>query len=254
MSVTTSAPRPTLATLDKLAELLQAFSPERPLWTLREISRHLGWDKATTHRFLTKLVDLSFLERDDGGNYSHGTLALELWARSMGASPMRQRLTQAMSAVARRTGLTTQAGFLDGTDVVIALSEEGTMLVNAAARLGARLPVHATAIGKAILAQFDDEEIVGLLPPELETFTDETVATHAKLLEEIARVRTTGVAHAWSELADGLDAVAIALPRSALSAPAAIGCAGPSAGAPLRRESVETALREAGADIRLTAA
>jgi DNA-binding IclR family transcriptional regulator len=247
---TETAPRPTLATLDKLVELLQAFSPERPVWSLNDLARQLRWDKATTHRFVTKLVELSFLERDEDGNYSHGTFALELWARSLGASPVRQRLTRAMRDIAARTGLTTQVGFLDGSQVVITLSEEGTMLVNAAARLGARLPVHATALGKVILAQLDDEEIGGLLPEELEPHTDQTIATRAQLLEEVAAVRDTGVAHAWSELAEGLDAVAVPLPRSVLGASAGIGCAGPSAGSPLRREVVETELREAAVELR----
>jgi DNA-binding IclR family transcriptional regulator len=244
-----TAPRPTLATLDKLVELLQAFSPERPVWPLNDLARHLRWDKATTHRFVTKLVELSFLERDEDGNYSHGTFALELWARSLGASPVRQRLTRAMRDIATRTGLTTQVGFLDGAEVVITLSEEGTMLVNAAARLGARLPLHATAIGKVVLAQLDDEEIGRVLPAKLEAHTDQTITTRARLLEEVAAVRDTGVAHAWSELAEGLDAVAVPLPRSVLGASAGIGCAGPSAGSPLRREVVETELREAAAEL-----
>jgi DNA-binding IclR family transcriptional regulator len=245
-----NAPRPTLATLDKLVELLKAFSPERPVWPLGELARHLEWDKATTYRFLTKLVELSFLELDEDGNYGHGTFALELWARSLGASPVRQRLTRAMGEIAARTGLTTQVGFLDGPQVVITLSEEGTMLVNAAASLGARLPVHATALGKVILAQLADDEISGLLTEELEPHTDQTITTRALLLQEVAAARDTGVAHAWSELAEGLDAVAVPLPRSVLGAIAGIGCAGPSAGSPLRREVVETELRQAAEELR----
>ena len=234
--------------------MLRVFSPERPSWTLREISAALGWDKATTLRFLAKLVELRFLERDEDGRYSYGTFALELWARSVGVSPVRQRVVRAMGTVARRTALTTQAGYLEGDEVVIALSEEGTMLINAAATLGARLPIHATAIGKAILAQLDDDAIASLLPPRLETFTERTIATRKQLLADIRTVRATGTAHAWSELADGLDAVAVVLGPAPFGLPAAIGCAGPSAGAPLRREIVEQALREASAEINVTVA
>src|SRR5262249_15068062 len=154
---------------------LNAFSPERPLWPLGDLARHLGWDKATTHRFVTKLVELSFLERDQDGNYGHGTFALELSARALGASPVPPRLTPGVGEGAAGAGLTTQVGSLDGSQVVITLSEEGTMLVNAAARLGARLPVHATAIGKVILAQLDDDEIRGILTEALEPHTDHTI-------------------------------------------------------------------------------
>jgi DNA-binding IclR family transcriptional regulator len=248
-----TAPRPTLATLDKLVELLDAFSPERPVWALNELASRLGWDKATTHRFVTKLVALSVLERDGAGSYSLGTFPLALSARSLGANPVRRRLRTAMRAIAARTGLTTQVGFLDGAEIVIALSEEGTMLVNAAARLGARLPVHATAIGTAVLAQLDDDDVAELVPEVLDVLTERTIATRPRLLAELAAVRASGVAHAWSELAEGLDAVAVPLPRAVLGAVAAIGCAGPSADAPLKRDIVETALRDAAADLRLFA-
>jgi DNA-binding IclR family transcriptional regulator len=253
VSAAETAPRPTLATLDKLVEMLDAFSSERPRWALNDLSRRLGWDKATTYRFVTKLVELGFLERDRDGSYGLGTFPLELSARALGANPVRQRLRTAMREIAARTGLTTQVGFLDGAEVVIAFSEEGTMLVNAAARLGARLPVHATAIGKAILAQFGEDEAAALVPEALDGLTARTIATRPQLLAEVAEVRASGIAHAWSELAEGLDAVAVPLPRAVLGTVAAIGCAGPSADAPLKRDVVQAALHDAAAELRLFA-
>lgn len=245
------SPRPTLSTLDKVADLLRAFVPERPKWKLQEVAVHLGWDKATTHRFLTKLVALKFLERDEEGNFSLGTFVLDLSALYMSATPIRRRLARVMEEVRDRTGLTTQAGYLDGNDLVIALSEEGNTLVKASATLGAHLPLHATAIGKAILSQLPASDVEVLLKDRLPAFTERSLTTRKRVLAEIAAVQDSGLAAASSELENGLDAIAVALPRSVFGVPAGLGCSGPSDGVAARREEAEAALRQAAADVRL---
>ena len=238
-----------LSTLDKTAELLRVFVPERPAWRLNELAAALGWDKATTLRFLGKLVELGFLEREDDV-YRLGRLVGELGALYLGASPGRQRLVRAIERVHARTGLTTQVGVLDGAELVIILSEEGTTLVKVAASLGARLPLHATAIGKAILAQVDDTAFAALVPERPAVLTPRTLDRRSALCSEVERVRASGLAHAAAELADGLEAYAVAIPSSIFGAPAALGCAGPTAAVQAARGEVGAALLEAAADLR----
>lgn len=246
-----AAPRPTLSTLDRVVELLQAFVPERPQWKLQEVALHLGWDKATTHRFLNKLVELRFLERDSEGNFSLGTLVLDLSALYMGANPVRQRLVRVMAEVRDATGLTTQAGFLEHGTVVIALSEEGKTFVKASASLGARLPLHATAIGKIILAQLDEQELEEKLAQELHGHTANTIVDVDVLSKTVNEVKAAGLASARSELAEGLEAIAVPIPRTIFGVPAGLGCSGPVA-AMKDRHDVEEVLRRVANDVRLT--
>ncbi len=238
-----------LSTLDKTAELLRVFRPERPVWRLHELAAALGWDKATTLRLLGKLVELGFLERADDV-YRLGRVIGELGAVYAGASPGRQRLVRAIERVHARTGLTTQVGILDGAELVIILSEEGTTLVKVAATLGARLPLHATAIGKAILAQVDDATIAALVPERPAVLTPRTVSRRSALRAEVETVRASGLAHAAAELADGLEAYAVAIPSSIFGTVAALGCAGPTAEVQAGRDAVEAALMEAAEDLR----
>jgi DNA-binding IclR family transcriptional regulator len=239
-----------LATLDKMADLLRAFTPERPAWRLHEIATFLAWDRATTLRFLEKLVELTFLERDEHGVYRHGRLIPELGALYLGASPARQRLVRMVERVHARTGLTTQVGYLDRSAVVIALSEEGTTLVKVAASPGARLPVYATAIGKVILAQLEDAAASAVLPARLEALTPNTIRSRRALRAEIDAVRASGSAHARAELAEGLDAWAVPIPGSLFGAPAGLGCAGPSVAVEGARAEVVAALQDAAAELR----
>ena len=238
-----------LSTLDKTAELLRVFAPGRPAWRLHELAAALDWDKATTLRFLGKLVELGFLDREDDV-YRLGRLIGELGALYVGASPGRQRLVRAIEHVHARTGLTTQVGVLDGAELVIILSEEGTTLVKVAASLGARLPLHATAIGKAILAQVDDATFAALVPERPAVLTDRTIDRRSVLRTEVDAIRAGNVAHAAAELADGLEAYAVAIPSSIFGAVAALGCAGPTAQVQAVRDEVEAALRDATEELR----
>jgi DNA-binding IclR family transcriptional regulator len=233
-----------------VVDVLEAFVPEKPSWKMQELGQHLGWDKATSHRFLTKLVDLRMLDRDDDGNFSLGPLILDLSARYMSTHPVRQRLVQVMTEVRDLTGLTTQAGYLSRGRVVIALSEEGNTMVKASAALGASLPLHATAIGKVILAQLNDDSLDGYLGGDLARFTPHTVVSSRQVRAELAGVRADGLAWAGSELEQGLDAVAVALPTSIFGVAAGLGCSGPSA-AMVDRRALEAALRKVAMDVRL---
>ena len=246
-----ASPRPTLSTLDRVAELLIAFTPTRPQWKLQELANHLGWDKATSHRFLTKLVDLRFLERDVEGNFRLGTFILDLSALYMSASPVRQRLARVMNEVRDTTGLTTQAGLLEAGSVVVALSEEGNTLVKASASLGEHLPLHATAIGKAILAQLGEDELEAHVASGLKTFTSRTIATREELLSVVADVRKHGYATANSELTEGLEAIAVPIPRAIFGVPAALGCSGPAVVMESHKD-LDKVLLEVARDVRLS--
>ena len=105
-------------------------------------------------------------------------------------------------------------------DRVVAASR--TLLVQSS--VGALLPAHTTAPGKALLAALPDEEVERLLPPKLERLTPQTITSRAKLLDNLEQVRTTGVAYALGEHTPGIHAVAVAVggadrPVAAISVP-----------------------------------
>lgn len=222
--------RARIPTLQKMAQLLQVFTPMRPRWRLEELARELGWDGASTHRFLKALTALRMLEMHQDGSYSLGTLTVELAAVYMSTDPRRQDLLDRLEKLSDATGLTMQIGILDHDRLAIVGSQEGRSALKAAALLGERLPLHATAGGKAILSEIADTEIAKLLPQELEGFTANTLTTRTELLEAIAEVRVSGIARACSELTHGLYAVAVPLPAGFFdSAPSTLTCAGPAA-------------------------
>lgn len=233
-------------TLRKMGVVLNAFTPDRPTWKLLELSRELGWDGATTHRFLKALVEIGMLECADGVTYQIGVLPLKLAAVSSSTQPEQQAVLRRMIQITAETGLTTQIGVLDGESVAIIASEESRDVLKAAARLGERLPLHATAVGKAILSQLSDAEVLERLPETLEAYTERTITDRAVLLDQIRAVRERGMARVESELSVGLDALAVPISRSWFgSNVAALTCAGLSRNlAPAQWKLAEATLLE----------
>lgn len=233
-------------TVHKLGRLLDAFTPEQPRWRLADLSRDLGWDLATTHRFVKALGDIGMLGCDEEGVYEIGSLPLRLAAVSTSVGRGWTELLRWIGEVAGRTSLTTQIGVLDGGYVAIVASEEGRGHINAAARTGERLPLHATALGKAILSQLTPDEVDAVLPDHLESFTDRTITGRDRLLAEVEVGREQGLWRVQSELSNGLDAVAVPIARLWFgSRPAALACAGlPRELTPERWELAEATLRE----------
>jgi DNA-binding IclR family transcriptional regulator len=217
--------------VQKLGDLLAAFTLENQEWTLSAVRTHLGWDKATTLRFLRSAVALRLLERDSRDVYRLGVFTAELAAIYMSTQPGRRELLRSMEHIAAETGLTTQISVLDGDRVVVVASVEGSGALNAAVLLGSSLPLYASASGKAILSLMSDEDGKALLPKQLEAFTEQTVSDRRTLYQQVAKVRDDNLAAADSELARGLYSLAIPVPVGVWGAqPCAMGCAGPTPG------------------------
>jgi len=211
-----------------MAALCGCFTVERSHWRLQELAREMNWDPATTHRFLKALTEARMLDENSDGSYSIGVLPVELSAVYFSDEPRRKEMVSKCEQIADRTGLTCQLGLLREDQMVIVTSYEGKSALKAAAMLGERLPLHATAGGKAILTQLSDAEIETLLPKRLERFTDRTLTSRDVLIKEVRGAREDGITRAGGELAPALHAIGVPLPAATFDTrPAALMCAGP---------------------------
>jgi DNA-binding IclR family transcriptional regulator len=226
MSQSDSVAKPRVPTIHKIGALLAVFTPAHPHWKLQDLARELGWDTATTHRFLKALLEIRLLDYHDE-TYSIGLLPLELAAVSMQTAPRRRQLLERIEQISGASGLTVQIGVLERDAVAIVASHESRGALRAAAMLGERLPLHATAVGKAILCQLTDAEIEELLPARLPGFTERTITDRDRLMDEVRAGREEGMTHADGELSGGLYALAISLPWGYFASDiAGLTCAG----------------------------
>ncbi|MEV6792182.1 IclR family transcriptional regulator [Streptomyces sp. NPDC051320] len=177
------------------------------------IARQAQLPVSSAHRLLGRLTAEGFVAYDeDARRYALGVRVLELargfqrteagWA---GASAPLRRL-------ASRTGLPAIAGVLDGDEVLLVLTAEGTQHLQLRSAEGTRNLWHATSLGKALAAALPDEEREKLLAEGLSAVTPRTCVDAADLREQLVQVRARGWAEVDEENEIGVRSVAVTVP------------------------------------------
>jgi DNA-binding IclR family transcriptional regulator len=196
-------------TLDVLETL--ASSPEQP--TLGELSRRLGIPKSSLHGVLRTLVARGWVRLDPGGTrFGLGVRALQVGAAYVDTDDAVVLLAPVMDELAARFGETVHLGRLDGADVVYLAKRESVHPLRLFSAIGRRLPAHATALGKALLARRGDDELTRLLPAPLPRLTPHTLTDIDRLRADLAKTRATGFAVDREENSEGIVCVAVAVP------------------------------------------
>lgn len=190
---------------------LMAARPGRP--SLTELQRELGIPKSSLHNLLQTLVDRGWLETDSRGTtYSIGIRALRVGITYLDGDPVVQAAGPLLAELRAALDETLHLARLDGSDVVYLASRESAHHLRSSSRIGRRLPAHATALGKALLAARTPEELDARLPARLEALTPDTVTDRAVLDTELAQARLRGWSLERGQNTPGLACIAVAVP------------------------------------------
>ncbi|WP_431910165.1 IclR family transcriptional regulator [Micromonospora carbonacea] len=193
--------------LDRGVRLLRAFRPGEEALRLTELSRRTGLPKATVHRLAEQLVGLGLLQRAPVG-FGLGIGLFELGE----LVPVKLRLREAalpfLQDLYEATHETIHLAVRDGLDVVYADRIRGHTGIDTPARVGGRLPLTCTGVGKVLLAWSGQELIDEVLAQPLPRLTAHSVTDPGRLADELARIRRCGVGYDRQEAAPGLSCVA----------------------------------------------
>lgn len=198
-----------MGTLSRGLDILELFAGGSPELTQTEISDRLGLPVPTVHRLVKLLTERGWLVRDPASR----RLRLGLGAaRLLPAVRLPDLAREPLRAMAERTGETVNLAALDGGDVLYLVSETGSHLLTLRSHAGLRLPVHATALGKCLLAQLEDDDARAAAGEEpYEALTPKTATSWAALRAHLERVRREGVAYSREEYEVGLHSIAVPL-------------------------------------------
>jgi IclR family acetate operon transcriptional repressor len=229
-----------VGTLARGLDILELFAGDSPELTQTEISERLGLPVPTVHRLVKLLTERGWLVRDARSR----RLRLGLGAaRLLPAMRLPDLARDPLRAVADRSGETVNLATLDGGEVLYLVSETGSNLLTLRSHVGLRLPAHATALGKCLLAQLGDEaarRAAGREPyPAL---TPRTLTSWEKLRPQLERVRREGVAYSREEYELGLHSIAVPLAWIEGDGPVAVNVSLPSSRA--GREATAELTRE----------
>lgn len=177
----------------------------RPL-VAQEISNALGIPVSSLSYLLSTLVDRTYLQRA-GRRYTPGP-GLERLQAHGGSFTLEDRVAPLVRTL--RVQLNETASFFvrEGWEAEAIVTETSEHALRYAIETGRRLPLHALASGKAMLAVLPDDELERYFAQaRLDRFTPSTITGEAKLRKELAHVRKTGIAIADEEWSPGTNAI-----------------------------------------------
>lgn len=239
----------TVQSLDRALVLLTLLSQSEGL-TLSELSAGSGEAAATVYRALVTLQAHEMIEMEEPGQVWHiGRGAFRVGSAFLRRAKFVERARQPMEALSRTTGETVALGIEGDGQVLHLVQVETQKAIRAFFPEGSRAPVHATAIGKALLAWYPEDRVEAILAREgLEKFTSLTITSASTLLRDLSRARDRGYAVDDQEGAEGMRAVAAPIFNAFGEPVAAIGVAGPAFRVSLSDSNRFGALARAAAD------
>lgn len=208
----------------EIVEVLKRLDGAR----VTEVASELDMAKSTAHRHLSTLLDLEYLVKE-GDEYHVGLQFLSLGEYAREREDAYRLIKPKVQQLAEETS--ERAQFIveeHGRAVYIyrATGENAVHTPNSG--VGKRVPLHATAAGKAILAEYDEERVRELLDRRgLDALTENTTTDEAALLEELEEARRRGYATNMEENINGIRAVGASITHTDGSVIGALSISGP---------------------------
>lgn len=224
-SPTAAGPDPDTV-LGKVMSVLHAFTVEDHGVGFAELQRRTGLPKATLHRILRDLESTRLLDRVDGGYHLGGHL-FELGMRASVERGLIEVATPFLEDLYERTHELVHLGLLESHEVVYVAKIGGHRQVHSPSRLGGRMPLHATAIGKALLAHAPAEVRQAVLAQPLARLAPRTITARGTLRKQLDTVVEAGIAFEFEESAIGIVCVAAPVLDADEKALAAVSVTGP---------------------------
>lgn len=195
---------------DRLMTLLEHLSAS-PGSSFASIAHDLNLPVSSTHQLLSTAAMRGFVEfSDESRTYSLGPRLYELTRTSSENGSIVSVAKPIMDQLTATTEETVQLSVLDGMENVYLAITESPHPMKLVSSVGARLPAHATGLGKTLLATLDEDDLVRRVSGlELESFTDNTITDTDELLAEIELIRIRGYGEDREEYLVGLRCIAM---------------------------------------------
>jgi DNA-binding IclR family transcriptional regulator len=192
----------------RVLDLLGAYDDEHRSLTLSALARRAGLPLATAHRLVAELARGGALERQPTGEYVIGRRMWDLGLLAPVETGLRHAAAPFLHDLYGATLATVHLAVRDGTTVLYLERVAGHSSVPVVSQVGSRLPMHATGVGKVLLAHAP-EQVQAAVLGHLTRVTPYTVTQPGRLREQLRRVLADGYATTHEEMSLGACSVAV---------------------------------------------
>jgi DNA-binding IclR family transcriptional regulator len=247
------SPKYLVPALSRGLELLLQFDRHEPVLTGAELSRRLALPRASVFRMLQTLEQMGFVERvGDSASYRLGIGVLRLGFEYLASMELSEHGRPVIEALRDQTGFSAHLVVRDGAEVVFVAKAAGRSAIFNSVQVGARLPAHATVLGRILLAGMSSQDLAALFGSQtLKAFTEHTPTSLAQLKRLIDQESQQGYAISEGGFESGISVVAAPVRDQSGMVAAAVSVTVPAQQIePALAEGLVAAVREAAA--RLT--
>ena len=217
--------------LSKALQVLKLFSDDKRELHINDIVAASGFHKSSIHRLLTTLEKEGFLERV-AGNRGKYRLGIQMFLLGKISDPfhlLRSVARPCLEELVDITGETAHLCVEDQLQCLYIMRLDTPNIIRMVTRVGLRLPLHCTAVGKVLLSSMPEGQVDKLINERgMPPFTANTITVKEKLLSELAKIKRQGVAFDNEEREIGLRCIAAPLLNEHGETIAAISISGPS--------------------------
>ena len=199
-----------IKSLDKAVNLILLISQQDSPIKLERLVKISGIKKTSCFRILQTLAKSGFVARDgDSNGFLIGPKFISIGLSAFDRRGLRELALPVMKQVQRNTGTTVNLAILSGLEVIFIERLQSAHIIDANLRVGSRLSVHVSSMGKAILAYLPDSELDAILEQlHFEKKTEKTITSIKAFKQELQDIRQRGFAINNEELEKGLFAIA----------------------------------------------
>jgi len=176
---------------------------------LERLAEETGLPKPTLHRFLATLVELGYVFRDENDQYSLTLRMFSIGSKGLAHLDLARDTRPIAEALGTRLNETVHMGIADDDMAMYIIKIESKYTIRMYSRVGKRIPLYCTAIGKTILAGMPEEQRDRMLAEmELVPFTRATIVDPQALRNELESVKSQGFAEDLEEHEEGVRCIA----------------------------------------------
>jgi DNA-binding IclR family transcriptional regulator len=194
--VPTPESKNSIQVIERMTRLLDVLAANPDAVGLKLLAQATGLHPSTAHRILTALVNDRLVERVDPGSYRLGMRLLELGNLVKQRISVREHALPFMRDLHAATGEAVNLSVRRDDEIVyVERTSSGRSMMRVVNIIGARAPLHTTAVGKLFLLEDGPEGIVGYAARNgLAGFTKNSITALPVLEKELEKVRRQGYA------------------------------------------------------------
>lgn len=218
-----------MQSVKRIFKIIDCFSFEETQLSLDEITKRSELPKPTVYRICEALCKEHILNKDLSSlKYRVGIKLFELGSMFLQSLELRQIAFPEMEKLYEITGESIHMGIIEGNEVISIEGIESNKSLHIKLWIGKRSPIYCTSIGKAILAFYSDEEIKKILDNiKLKSFTENTITSKRKLIEELKSIKENHVALDYQEHEEGVICIGAPIFNKTNNVIASISISGP---------------------------